>query len=207
VRVNYEKCVRWSIWALAVLWVMSQFCSCSKHTANRAGEVAAMGTISGSVGGLVSGLVFGENPAENEVRGAVYGGATGAAMGGISGGIEEQRQNQQQEDQLAKLREKINDDAFEGLTALAECRHDVCANQAKKAKQSNNPNFALAGLWLQVLGYADRGDEAQARSLFPAVVEKDWDVKTEDQAEAKMRRALNKLMDIRQQYDLPIVCK
>jgi hypothetical protein len=166
-----------------------------------------MGTISGAVGGLVSGLVFGGNPAENAVRGAFYGGATGVPVGGISGGIEKQRQNQQQADQLAKLRGKIGDDAFEGFTALAECRHDVCEEQAKKAKQSDNPNFALAGLWLQVLGYVDRGDEAQARSLFPVVVEKDWDVKTEDQAEAKMRRALNKLMDIRQQYDLPVVCK
>ena len=74
------------------------------------------------------------------------------------------------------------------------------------ARQSENPNFSLAGLWLEVLSYADQGNEARARSLFPDVVTKDWDIKNEAEAEAAMRDTLNKLMDIREQYNMPRVC-
>jgi len=57
-----------------------------------------------------------------------------------------------------------------------------------------------------VLSYADQGNESRARSLFPVVVETDWDIKSEAQAETTMRDTLNKLMDIREQYSLPRVC-
>jgi hypothetical protein len=39
------------------------------------------------------------------------------------------------------------------------------------------------------------------------VVEKDWDIQTESQAEEAMRKAINGLMDIRQAYKLPRVYK
>jgi hypothetical protein len=100
----------------------------------------------------------------------------------------------------------ICEDAFAGLSALAECRHDEAVGHATKAQQSENPNYALAGLWLQVLTYADQKDEARARSLFPELVETDWDIKTNAQAEETMRKTLSDLMDIRQQYNLPHVC-
>lgn len=67
--------------------------------------------------------------------------------------------------------------------------------------------MVFAGLWLEVLNYADQRDETRARSLFPTLVEKDWDIKTESQAEETMRKSLNGLMDIRQEYNLPRVCK
>ena len=79
--------------------------------------------------------------------------------------------------------------------------------QAAKAQQSKNPNYALAGLWLEILNYGDQQDEAKARSLFPTLVQKDWDIKTEAQAEDTMRKALNELMNIRQEYKMPRVCK
>ena len=80
------------------------------------------------------------------------------------------------------------------------------ARQAPRPCQSENPNFSLAGLWLEVLSYADQGNEAKARELYPEIVTKDWDISSEAEAEATMRDTLNKLMDIREQYNLPRVC-
>jgi hypothetical protein len=57
-----------------------------------------------------------------------------------------------------------------------------------------------------VLSYADQGNESRARSLYPEVVKSDWDINTETEAEAAMRKTLNGLMDIREQYNLPRVC-
>ena len=64
----------------------------------------------------------------------------------------------------------------------------------------------MAGLWLEVLSYADQREEAKARSLFPTLVEKDWDIGSESQAEEIMRKSLNELMDIRREHKLPRVC-
>ena len=99
------------------------------------------------------------------------------------------REKQQKEAQIDKLRKEIGNDAFDGLAALAECRHDSALNKAGKAQASDNPNYALAGLWLEVLSYADQRKEQQARNLFPKVVEKDWNIKNESQAEEAMRKA------------------
>lgn len=63
-----------------------------------------------------------------------------------------------------------------------------------------------SGLCLEVLSHANRGNEAAARSLFPEVVNKDWDLSTEAQAESITRDTLNRLKDIREQYNLPCDC-
>lgn len=181
-------------------------CAADSHAAKGAGKGATTGAVSGAVGGLFSALVFGGDPAEAAARGAVYGGAVGATAGAIAGSEADSKAKQQQEAQIAKLRQKIGDDTFAGLEALADCRHDVSLQQANKAQKSENPNFALAGLWLEVLTYADQKDETRARNLFPTLVEKDWDIKSEAQAEEAMRKALNSLMDIREEYKLPRVC-
>jgi hypothetical protein len=193
----------------ATLWLILQMAGCASdsYTAKGASKGAATGAVAGAVGGLVGALVFGGDPVDRAARGAVYGGTTGAVVGAIAGSEADQRVKEQREAGLAKLREDIGDDAFEGLVALAECRHDESKSQAAKAQQSDNPNYALAGLWLEVLNYADQRDETRARSLFPTVVEKDWDIETESQAEEAMRKAMNELMDIRQEYKLPRVCK
>ena len=86
------------------------------------------------------------------------------------------------------------------------CLLVAAIGQAAKAQQSENPNYALAGVWLEVLSYSDQRDEAKARALFPTVVEKDWNVENEAQAEETMRGALTKLMDIRETHKLPRVC-
>jgi len=181
-------------------------CASDSAAARGAASGAGTGAVSGAVGGVVGALVFGGNPAEAAARGAVYGGAVGGTAGAMSGAAADERAAQQQEAGLAQLRERIGNDAFGGLEALAECRYDVSLKQAAKAQQSDNPNYALAGLWLEVLSYADARQEDKARALFPKVVEKDWNVDSETKAEQDMRQALNALMDIREKNKLPRVC-
>jgi len=180
--------------------------ACGEYAAKGAGTGATTGAVSGAVGGLVSALVFGGDAGEAMARGAVYGGAVGATAGAMGGAQVDKKVEQQRQATAEALRTKIGDDAYDGLEALADCEHDVSLKQAELARQSDNPNFSLAGLWLEVLSYADQGNETRARELFPEVVAKDWNIKTEAEAEADMRQTLNKLMDIREQYNLPRVC-
>lgn len=180
--------------------------ACGEYAAKGAGTGATTGAVSGAVGGLVSALVFGGDPAEAAARGAVYGGAVGATAGAMGGAQVDKKISQERQAAIDALRTRIGDDAFKGLEALADCNHDVSLQQAVLARQSDNPNFALAGLWLEVLSYGDQGKTAEARGLFPEVVETDWDIKSEAQAETAMQDTLNKLMDIREQYNMPRVC-
>ncbi len=205
---EFGRHLRRSIWLAALIFggALLGGCAGDSYTAEGAGRGATTGAVSGAVGGLVGSLVFGGNPAEAAARGAVYGGAVGATAGAMAGSQADRKVAEQQEQDAADLRERIGDDAFGGLEALAECRHDVAIGQAAKARQSENPNYALAGLWLEVLSYADQQNEAKARGLFPAVVEKDWDVGSEAQAEEAMRGALTRLMEIRENHRLPRVC-
>ena len=154
----------------------------------------------------MSALVFGGDAGEAMARGAVYGGAVGATAGAMGGAQVDKKVEQQRQATAEALRTKIGDDAYDGLEALADCEHDVSLKQAELARQSDNPNFSLAGLWLEVLSYADQGNEVRARELFPEVVTKDWNIKSEAEAEAEMRKTLTRLMDIREQYNLPRVC-
>lgn len=186
---------------------LAAFPACSKHTAQRAGQGAATGAVVGAVGGMVTALVFGGNVGEAAARGAVYGGSTGAAAGAMSGAVADSNQKKaQQAAELEALKKRLGDDAFQGLEALVQCRHEVALGYGRTAAKSSNPDFALAGLWLQVLAYADSRDEDQARALFPVIVAKDSKIPSESQAETEMKRALQKLVDIRQEYNLPKKC-
>ena len=181
-------------------------CASDSYAAKGAGKGATTGAVSGAVGGLVSALVFGGDPGDAMARGAVYGGAVRATAGGMAGAQVDSEIAAKQEAALKALREKIGADAYGGLEALADCDHATALSQAQKAQQNKNPNFSLAGLWLEVLTYSDQNNEAKARGLFPTLVTKDWNIKTTAQAEEKMRSAQNALMDIREQYKLPRVC-
>ena len=190
----------------ATLVVGMTACESGSHASKGATTGATRGAAAGAVGGLVSALVFGGDPIDRAARGAVYGGTTGAVAGGMTGASRDKAERQARENEYDKLREQIGQEAFDGLSALAECRHDEVIRFADKAMLSDNPNHALAGLWLEVLSYADQQDEAKARALFPTLIEKDWEVKNEAEAEAEMRQALNDLMDIRAEYKMPRVC-
>ena len=192
--------------AILLLIITLSFSACGEYAAKGAGTGATTGAVSGAVGGLVSALVFGGDPAEAAARGAVYGGAVGATAGAMGGAQVDAKIAEQRKAAEEDIRKRIGDDAFKGLQALADCDHDKSLKQAVLARQSDNPNFSLAGLWLEVLNYADRGDTAAARGLLPEVVKTDWDVSTEAQAESTMQDTLNKLKDIREQYNLPREC-
>lgn len=198
--------IKTTLWIVLCISVLVFF-ACSQQTAQRTGQGATMGAVVGGVGGLVTGLVFGGNVAESAARGAVYGASTGAAAGAMSGAMAESRQKEQQANEYEKLRSKIGEDAFSGLEALAQCKHDVALGYGRTAAKDANKDYALAGVWLQVLTLADSREEDQARALFPELVRQDDKISSEAQAEETMRGALQKLMDVREQNKLPRVCQ
>jgi len=192
---------------LAMMVAMMTVPSCSQQSMQRTGQGAATGAVVGAVGGMVTALVFGGNVGEAAARGAVYGGSTGAAAGAISGAVADSNQKKaQQAAELEALKKKLGDDAFNGLAALVKCKHEVAQGYGRTAAKSDNPDFALAGLWLQVLTFADSHQEDQARAMFPELLGKDSKLSSESQVEAKMQAAMQKLKDIRQEYKLPQVC-
>ncbi len=180
--------------------------ACSSHSGKMAGQGAATGAAAGAVGGLVSALVFGGDPVDAAARGAVYGGTTGAVAGAVAGSRADQAEKQKRDAQLEKLKKDIGEDAYNGLEALADCKHEVALGYARTAAKSDNKDYALAGLWLEVLAYGDNRQEEKARVLFPDLVAKDAKISSEAQAEETMRKALQSLMDIRAEYNLPKVC-
>jgi hypothetical protein len=189
-------------------------CAGDSYAAKGAKQGAVQGASAGAVGGLVSALIFGGDPLDRAARGAVYGGTVGAVSGGISGSnkdkqVKAQTQAQartQQEADLEALKKEIGRPAFNGLAALAECRHEVTLEKARKAQKSKNPNFRLAGLWLEVLNYADLQQHEQVSRLLPVIVTEERDIESEAQAEQATREAIAELITIRKEYNLPLVC-
>ena len=181
--------------------------ACSQRSMEQAGRGAVTGSAVGAVGGMVTALVFGGNVGEAAARGAVYGGSTGATAGAISGAVADSNEKKaQQAAKLKALRKKLGDDAFQGLAALAECKHEIARGYGRTAAASDNPDYALAGVWLQVIAYADSGQFEQARNLFGQLMAKDEEITTESQAEHKMQSALEKLAQIRKKHNLPVKC-
>jgi len=181
--------------------------ACSGTSGQRAAEGAGTGALAGAAGGLVSGLLWGGDPLESAARGAVVGATTGAVVGGVSGSKEEKANAQaQQQNEIAELRSQIGEDAFAGVTALAKCNHGVAEANAQVAAKSSNSNYALAGLWVDAISHADRGDMAGAQALYPEIIRWDRSAEDNDQVDAELQGTLVKLQDIRQQYDLPRTC-
>jgi hypothetical protein len=191
---------------LAIGFLLMMTSSCTKYTAQKAGEGAAMGAVVGAVGGLVTSLVFGGNPAEGAARGAVYGASTGATVGAISGAQQENAMKEKQKVDAEGLKKQIGEDAFNSVIALTQCKHEVALANARVAAGDKNKNKAMAGLWLQVLIYADNKEEDKARELFPKITDENDKISSPQQAEEKMRSALQKLADIREKNGLPRTC-
>lgn len=202
-----SKYSRATVVRLLVVGCVLIISACSSQTGQRAGQGAATGAVAGAAGGVVSALIFGGDVGEAAARGAAWGGSMGAVGGAISGAQQDSAIKKQQEDAAAKLKMNLGDDAFNGLVALANCKHDVAASHANTAKSLDNPKFALAGQWLEVLTLADQREEGKARALFPALIEKDPEIDSEAKAEESMRKALQGLMKIRAEYNLPQTCQ
>ncbi len=201
-------CIRGVILAAACASILA--CSSGSEASKGAKQGATMGAVAGAVGGMVTALVFGGNVADAGARGAVAGGSSGAVVGAMSGSQRDKQKAQNMEDEqaakLAKLRKKIGDDAFDGIVALANCKYGVAAANADVAMQSDNRDFALAGLWVEVLSNADQRNETAARARFPEIIAQDRKISSEAEAEQAMRESLQELMDIRVANNLPKVC-
>lgn len=193
------------LWFLIVLTGVFLL-SCSSHSAKKAGEGATVGAVAGAAGGIVTALIFGGNVGEAAARGAVWGGTTGAVAGGISGAQQGKAKKAQQDIDIEKLKNKLGEDAFDGLSALTECKHEVALGYARTAAKSENKNYALAGLWIEILAYADSRQENKARALYPDLITYDPNIGSESQAEETLRKAIQRLMDIRGEYNLPKTC-
>ena len=195
--------------SIAVLFSML-LAGCSSTTAKGAADGAASGAVAGALGGMMTALVFGGDVAEAGARGAVWGGTTGAVAGGIAGSQRNQAniaQEQARRDaEVEKFRKEIGNDAFNGIVALAECKHDIAIANAREAAGSRNSDYALAGVWVEALTEADRQNEVEARALYPTIVKYDREVKSDADADARVRAALQELGNIRAEYKLPVVC-
>lgn len=185
-------------------------CASDSQASKGAAQGAGTGALAGAVSGVVGALVFGGDVGDAAARGAVYGGTAGAVAGGVSGSKQDkaiaQAQADENEQYLAKLRKEIGDDAFNGVVALAECKYEVADANAKIARQSSKRDYALAGLWLDILISADQQKEDDARAQFPDLIKADKSIKTSADAEAGMREGLQGLMDARANNGLPRVC-
>ena len=185
-------------------------CATDSHAAKGAGKGATTGALAGAVGGMATALIFGGNVGEAAARGAVYGGASGAVVGGMAGAdVDKQVAAQEQAErdkEIAKFRDEIGADAFNGFVALAECKHDIAIANAREARKSRNRDYSLAGLWIEVLTEADRKNPDAASELFPELVSSDKEIKTVSDAESRTTNALQQLGEIRVEYDLPKDC-
>jgi hypothetical protein len=195
---------------LAGMFMLVSGCSTDSNAAKGAGQGATTGALAGAASGVVGALIFGGDVGDAAARGAVYGATSGAVVGGMSGAKADQAQAAQeaqtQEAQVEKLKKEIGPDAFDGVVALVECKYGVALANADVAKTSHTSDYALAGLWVETLTYADQQDEPKARANFPEIVQKDKKMKSDADAEAAMRNAVQDIMKIRSDYDLPEVC-
>jgi len=186
-------------------------CASDSYAAKGAGKGATTGALAGAVGGMATALIFGGDVGEAAARGAVWGGSTGAVAGGIAGAdVDKQVAAQEQAErdkEIAKFRDEIGADAFNGFVALAECKHDIAIANAREARKSRNRDYALAGLWIEVLTEADRQNPDAASALYSELVSSDKEIKTVSDAESRTDTALQQLGKIRVEYDLPKDCK
>lgn len=196
-----------SVCGLVLICVMI-FTGCSQKSMQGAGKGAAVGGAAGAVGGIVSALVFGGDVGEAAARGAVWAASTGAVTGGIAGAQADNAQKTKEKAaREADLKKELGDDAYSGLVALAECKHEVALGYARSSSKSKNKDYALAGLWLEVLTEADRQQPEKARLLFPELIKQDAKVNTDEDAEGIMVGAKAKLQEVRNDHNLKASCQ
>lgn len=171
---------------------------------------AAGGALAGAASGLVSALVWGGDPGEYMARGATAGATVGAIGGAVEGSsrasAEKNYTAAQEQQEIEQFKREIGTEAFDGIVALAECKHEVAVAKGRLAAESKNGNYALAGLWVQALSFADQDNESGINDVMTEIVR--WDREVAD--EAQFRKGLNKtseeLKDIRSEYNLPRQC-
>ncbi len=197
-------------WALVLCAVASSGCATDSNAAKGATKGAGTGALAGAVGAAATALIFGGDVGEAAARGAVYGGATGAVAGGLSGAEADRRLAEQEraeyERRVAEFREEIGSDAFNGFVALAECKYEVAVANAREAQRSRNRDYALAGLWVEALAAADRGDSDGAAALLPTIAERDSKLESIEAVATRLDETVGELRAIRSRHDLPPSC-
>jgi hypothetical protein len=181
---------------------------CGTTSRQMAGQGAGQGAAAGAVGGLLSAVIFGGDPVGAAARGAVWGASTGAVVGAMQGSqVDKQRSAQQEQQQIAQLRAEIGNDAYAGLEALVDCKHDVALGYSREATKARNRDHALAGLWLEALSYADRGDRQQANAVLPRIAKAAPNISDAKQAATVLQETEGSLRDIRAHYGLARQCR
>jgi len=166
----------------------------------------------GAAGGAILGLLVG-----GDLGGAVVGAAVGAAGGAIGGAASDSNKKKKaNKAELEELREKeaereaydlpqteeewieaIGQDNTNALDALVDCQHDRAELLAKAGTTSENPDFALAGYWLEALVAVDSKDQAGAENLYGKLVDLDDDIDTTQQASVAADQAILKVREAR----------
>ena len=167
----------------------------------------------GAAGGAILGLLVG-----GDLGGAAAGAAIGAAGGAIGGAASDSKKKKKAEKaELEELRQKeaerqaydlpqteeewiaaIGEDNTSALDALVDCQHDRATLLAKAGATSENPDFALAGYWIEALVALDRRDQATLDPLYAKLVELDDDVDTVQQASLAADQAILEVRETRQ---------
>lgn len=181
--------------------------ACGPQSTKRAGQGAAVGGLSGAAAGMVSALIWGGNVGEAAARGAAWGATSGAVSGAIVGSQEDKAVAQQQRAKAEKeLKQKLGDDGFAGLAALAQCKHKVALGYAETAQESSKENYRQAGLWLETLTYYDQGDLDKAESMYGVLIAAHDDITSREEVDRYARKAVEGLTNIRKQEKLPASC-
>jgi hypothetical protein len=171
---------------------------------------AAGGALAGAASGLVSALVWGGDAGEHMARGAAAGATIGAVGGAVEGSARARAQKDytaaKEQQELDQIRREIGGDAFDGVVALAECRHEVALANARVAARSTNANHALAGLWVQALTFEDQRDTASLDSLEPEIIRWDRGVNDTQQFRQELDAGYRELVQIRKEHSLPPSC-
>lgn len=195
------------ITSVALLCTLFLVVACGPQSTKRAGQGAAVGGVSGAAAGMVSALIWGGNVGEAAARGAAWGATSGAVSGAIVGSQEDKQAAAQQRAKAEKeLKDKLGDDGFAGLAALAQCKHKVALGYAETAQESSNEKYRQAGLWLETLTYIDQGDGARAEGMYGELLNAHPELSSRDEVDTYAREGVEGLNNIRKQEKLPIDC-
>ncbi len=196
------------LWWLPLFFGLSV--GCSTESTRGAAEGATAGAVAGAVGGMVTALVFGGDVGEAAAQGAVWAGSAGAVSGGMQGARQASNNReieaQQRAQQAEKLRGRVGEDAYLGLEALAQCKHNVAIAYAETAQQSSKKDHALAGYWLEVMAVGERDGESAAAGMLPELVENDPKLTSTDQARTLLGEVMGDLQTVRKDYGLAATC-
>ena len=201
--------IAWGFLFVLTSALLNSGCAKDTYAAKGAAEGAKTGAIAGAVGGMVTSMIFGGNVLEAGARAAVFGASSRAVVGGMAGSNVDKQVSAPPadvENQLAQMRDELGVDSYNGIVALSDCKHDVAIANAREAGRSGNPDYQLAGLWIEALAEADRQQEPAARALYPAIVERDDKLSSNSDAEARLREGLRELGEIRASFGMPAVC-